>query len=181
MLFKEVSPVDLPDPSLFARLEHARDANLCGFAVDVANMFHNVVLPPWMERLFPMPPIAFGDMPGELQRAVMKALDLGLRPPQGDRFVPHQATLPMGFKWAVHIAHALSGAVIQRALAAAHIGLMRPLTVHRFARTQRHVRLVRGELLLLHVIDVINIVACDLARRDVITVQADIHEQLSLA
>lgn len=177
-LFLNVTPIDLPDPSLFGRLEIARDAALCGFAIDVSNMFHNIVLPSWMSAMFPMPALVFGNMPGPLQRAVMRALHLTRRPKQSARYIPHQTTSPMGFKWAVHIAHALGDAILKRALAAVRLSLFRPIAAHKLLRASRHIRVESNQLLLLHVIDDINVVACDVDPRVVVPVQRAIHAAL---
>lgn len=93
--------VDLPDPGVFDRVSHDSSRRLTGFAIDIANMFHNVVLPAWLIRYFSLRPIAFGNLSGDAQRALCAQLGLSARPKQCERFTPYQRTLPMGFEWAV--------------------------------------------------------------------------------
>lgn len=82
-----------------------------GFGVYVADMFHNIVLPVWLRELLPLSPVAFGDLSGDAQRALCKQLKMRVRPKQSTKFRPLQATLPMGFKWGVTLAHSILSAV----------------------------------------------------------------------
>ena len=98
--------VNLPDPGIFGKLRTPHDASIQAFYFDIANMFHNIRLPRSLFHLFPLRTVCFGDLPGTLQRRI--AISLSYRPKQDERFRLLQATLPMGFKWAVYIAHSFA-------------------------------------------------------------------------
>ena len=89
--------VDIPDPSNFGRLRMPNNADLQAIYFDIENMFHNIRLPSSMVKLFPLRPVSFGDLPGNLQRRMETTLRY--HPKQKERFRPLQATLSMGFHW----------------------------------------------------------------------------------
>ncbi len=105
--FLDPPKVDLPDPFLLSRLRIAANSKLSGFALDIANMFHNIKLPVWLVPFFPLHPVRFGNLPGELQRAVMSEMRLQRRPQQSSLLRPTPEHLAYGFKWAVYIAHTI--------------------------------------------------------------------------
>lgn len=72
--------VDLPTPDLFGRLHISPSMKCAAFAADVSNMFHNILLPPWLSNIFAFPPMAFGNLPGETQHHIMQSLKLTVRP-----------------------------------------------------------------------------------------------------
>lgn len=74
LFFLPPDAVDLPDPSLFERVSLRGDLRAVGFGADVAEMFHNIVLPPWLSDLLPLAPVVFVDLSGEAQRTLCKQL-----------------------------------------------------------------------------------------------------------
>ena len=108
MLFPAPPVPDLPDPSLYQRIQVEMKHKVAGFEHDVANMFHNVVLPLELALCFPFQSVVFGDLPGNAQRSTIEGLKLSQQPKQNKRFRPFQKTLPMGFTWAVWIAHTVA-------------------------------------------------------------------------
>lgn len=89
---------DLHNLSLFSRLHLDSRAQVTGFALDVANMFHNIVLQSWLRMYFPLRCVTYGNLPGTIQRELRKKLIQGRRVPQNALVRPYQRTLPMGFK-----------------------------------------------------------------------------------
>lgn len=75
-----------------------------GIYLDVSNMFHNMPLPLHMIDLFPLPTITFRQLDAEAQTAVPKSIgapNLHV----GIIIRLSQAKMPMGFTWAVFLAH----------------------------------------------------------------------------
>ena len=67
-------------------------------------MFHNITLPLWLARLLPMKAVAFQDLSLRTKARLAKRINI----PQNTailRLRPCQATMPMGLKWAVFVAH----------------------------------------------------------------------------
>ena len=67
-------------------------------------MFHNIMFPLWLARLLPMKPVAFQDLSPRTKARIAKRINI----PQNTatlRVPPCQATMPMGFKLAVFVAH----------------------------------------------------------------------------
>jgi len=180
--FADPPHVDLPDPSLFSRLRLA-SAKVSAIALDVANMFQNVALPAWLVSYFPLMPVTFGDLPGDLQRRIIDELGLKDRPTQRTRFRPHQKSLPMGFKWAVYIAHAFARRCIENAVQELAIVRGSPVRVVAFSRRSRLMRLMKvpaGAMLLMHIIDDINAVFLDWDPQDAIRFQCLVRRELIL-
>jgi len=105
-----------PDPSAFTRVFADESPNGAGFALDVANMFHNIRLPPWMTSLFPLTPLLYKDMPSDLKVQIMSILNMSAPPPDYTSFRPLQRTLPMGFTWAAFLGHAIAEGCLHGAL-----------------------------------------------------------------
>lgn len=77
---------------------------LRGIWLDITSMFHNLGLPPAFVDLFPLPIIAFGELSPETQnriRATLPDIDINA----STLLRPAQRTMPMGFTWAVVLAH----------------------------------------------------------------------------
>ena len=102
--------VELPTPDAFPHIRLSAGSALQAIYMDVANMFHNIRLPPHLSALFPMPTVAVRDLPQPLQSRLMKS---NIR--QHETVRPLQATLPMGFKWAVYISHTFAASCIEEA------------------------------------------------------------------
>ena len=148
----------LPDPSLFASLT-APTSNLSAFFLDIKDMFHNIVLPPHLSSLFPMPPIAFGNLAPNLQQRVAQCLAFT---PQSTTLVrPRQATLPMGFTWSVAIAHALGQSCINESFAifrSSRLSHTSDISLQFFLRENAPFVLTTDTPLALHTIDDISVV-----------------------
>lgn len=163
--------VDLPDPSIFGSIRAPSDADLQAFYFDVGNMFHNIRLPSSMAKLFPLRTVSFGDLPGTLQRRI--EITLGCRPRQHERFRPLQATLPMGFKWAVYIAHTFAKSCFKEAynsFIASSLRLQSPYRLKCFSRSAGIITLTEGDALLMHIIDDINLICFGWSSEDVSTI-----------
>ncbi len=173
--FLDPSKVDLPDPSMFSRLRIAANSKLSAFALDIANMFHNIQLPAWLVPFFPLQCVSFGDMPRELQIEVLNRLHPRRRPKQNARFRPHQRTLPMGFKCAVYIAHIIADAAIRDAIAQFQIAQKCPVMHVKFSRQSRLIEVFSRAVLSLHIIDDVNCVFLDWRAEEAVMLQILIH------
>lgn len=139
---------------MFERLSYSEDLNLCGFAADNSNMFHNICLPAWMVSYFLLRKVRIGNLSGVAQRQQCKQLHLRQRPLQSALFRPMQRTLAMGFKWSVVVTHTLTINLIARLGAALS-------STHRWNvnfRNTRHLDLREGDELSLHIIDDVNFI-----------------------
>ena len=78
--------------------------SLGAFFLEISDIFHNITLPPWLSRLLPMKAIPFSTLLVETQLRFGRRIKL---PSNSRDFTlrPIQATILMGFKWAVYIAH----------------------------------------------------------------------------
>lgn len=105
--FEQPPDVDLPHPGVLSRVHlHSKSVRATqGFEMDVTNMFHQLVLPRWLSMLLPFTKVVFGNLTGAAQLALMRKLEFDKRPRQNSLFRPHLRTMPMGFSWAVHVAH----------------------------------------------------------------------------
>lgn len=79
--------IELPDPSVYSQLRAGKVEYFKAFYFDLANMFHNIRLPNFLLRLFPLRSISFGNLPGNLQRKIIGLL--GHRPKQSAHYRPH--------------------------------------------------------------------------------------------
>ena len=93
----------LPNPAMFEAIR-LQGENPGAFLFDISNMFHNITLPLWLARLLPLQPVLFSQVQTHTQLRIMQRT---LLPSDKSRLLlrPCQATMPMGFKWAVFIAH----------------------------------------------------------------------------
>jgi len=102
------SPVpSFPDPSAFSRIFADQSPKGTGFALDIANMFHNILLPPWLCSLFPLNPLRYEEMPANLKNQMVEEFNLSCPPPSFTTFRPMQKTLPMvdAFRKSTSLAH----------------------------------------------------------------------------
>ena len=154
----EPPKVSLPDPSLYPGLQ-TPTSNLKACFLDVKDMFHNILLPPHLAKLFPMPVVHFGSLSASLQNAISTTLRMPLR--EDDLVRPLQATLPMGFSWSVGIAHYLAQSCITEAFRIFKDSRLSPnetLAPLFFLRENLPLILTKSSPLVLHTIDDISIV-----------------------
>lgn len=104
---------DLPDPSLFNFMTCGQ-VKLAGIYLYIANMFHNLNVPKPLTDLLPLRPAKYGDLSNATQHAVLEAVGVDNLNP-GTLLRPAQATLHMGFTWAVTLAHDATTNIISKA------------------------------------------------------------------
>lgn len=156
---------DLPHPGLFDNIRVDPNSRLASFYFDVANMFHNISLPPSLVKYFPLKSIPFGNLPGSMQRKLLPCFPC--RPKQHELVRPLQKTLPMGFKWAVYIAHTFAASCFTSAFDRfMNSGLAQVIpsvtpTLHVLNSESSILRISSGDLLLLHILDDINCICID--------------------
>lgn len=153
------SPVpSFPDPSAFSRIFADQSPKGAGFALDIANMFHNILLPPWLCSLFPLNPLRYEEMPTNLKNQMVEEFNLSCPPPSFTTFRPMQKTLPMGFTWAAFLGHSIAEGCIRGALDA-----FRKSTslAHRVITLSGDLNVVTpsaDDILIAHIIDDVNVV-----------------------
>ena len=78
-------------------------------------MFHNVVLPTWLAKLFPLPTVSAGELSSNTISHINSRLDLG---GHTDKTLlrPFQGTMPMGFKLSVFIAQTFVSSCLKQAV-----------------------------------------------------------------
>ncbi len=174
--FADPPEVDLPDPSLFSRLRISSNSNLSGFALDIENMFHNIRLPEWLVRFFPFKSVRFGNLHADLQRELLAKLRPRYRFRQNSLLRPHQSTLPMGFKWAVYIAHTIADACLHRAMQRFSVIQNSSVNHVKFTRQSRVIHITHGSVLSLHIIDDINCVFSGWKAQDIAKLQTILYD-----
>lgn len=154
-LFAEPPDVDLPHPGVLARMHlHGERVQATeGFELDVANMFHQLVLPHWLSKMLQLTAVAFGDLSDAAQRSAMRQLSLTRRPRQAPRLRPYLRTMPMDFAWAVHVSHAIANTLLRRCVTDAirfnkFQGCFIPLSKH-----TTHISISSGDIVVGHIID----------------------------
>lgn len=116
-----------------------------------------------MVKYFPLKSVAFGDLPKRVQKRLFQHFKRTFS--KSDMVRPLQATLPMGFKWAVYIAHRFAQSLVQKAVCAfvkhsthaAHSSS----TIHRLKNAASHIQLKETDILILHIIDDISVVLAE--------------------
>ena len=171
LLFLTPPPVSLPDPSIFTRLRVTGKGKLSGFYLDIENMFHNIRLPSHLIKFFLLSKVRFGNLPAQLQMHLVSVL--GYRLHQGDLVRPYQSTLPMGFKWAVYVAHSISKSAIDAAVTtfkmlAPQITNLKLGKISYANETSGLQRINKGDALVLHIVDDVNFVADSWPRKAVV-------------
>ena len=177
--FPEPPHTNLPHPGHFAKLREAPNCSLTAFYNDVKNMFHNIRLPPHLASIFPLKKIAFGNLPGRVQLTIAK--ELGFRPRQQDLLRPMQTTLPMGFKWAVYIAHNFLEACYRKALhhffqSSSIFGITRSIPPIEKLHDCLGTPLSSGCVLVMHIIDDLNFVLSNWPESEAIRLQRTVEE-----
>lgn len=154
-LFARPPDIDLPHPGVLSRVHVPEDRAKAtkGFEMDVANMFHQLVLPRWRSLLLPLATVAFGDLSGIAQRNLIRQLGLRRRPKQSDRFGPHLRTMPMGFSWAVHVAHEIAASLLRTCISRARAEVAFTGTVLHFSKRSTHIKVRAGDVGVGHIID----------------------------
>lgn len=122
LLFRKPTEVALPCPDLFSRISVQLGDSASGWALDVSDMFHNMLLPPWLAKCFPLTKPRFKNLPGPCQRQIIRQLGLTRRPQQSALFRPSQQTMPMGFTWEIYAAYTVVQVLLQYSAA-----ILRPL------------------------------------------------------
>ena len=160
--------ISLPDPSLFDRFAMHGD-HVSSFYLDLENFVHNIPLPSWLSRLFPLRPVYLHDLHHTIREEVRQNLGFP-KLSSISKIRPSQATLPMGFKWSVCIAQPLTASCLQQAFqifreprlfpsGCADISLLQKGTVP-FTITQY-------EPCFLHIIDDVTFIAVDWRREQI--------------
>ena len=157
---------DLPNPSHFDKLRQPGNNQLGAFYFDVENMFHNIRLPDSLSRFFPLQTVAFGQLPKALRNELCGKW--GFTPDSTARIRPLQTTLPMGFKWAVFIAHTFANTCVRQAFNMATISNDQEKTLIPLNNETGTLYLKSGDALLLHIIDDITVVCCSWKDEEVI-------------
>lgn len=176
---KPPPPPDLPDPSLFEYLTCGQ-VRLGGIYLDVANMFHNLVVPKPMTDLFPLPPERFADLNSETQKTVLEQVGVVQLHP-ATLLRPAQATIPMGFTWAVTLAHDATTNIIteafSRTIAARALDSNKRILKF-FRKTDAPFHLVTGLALALEIIDDISIIFVDWPNEEIAAVHHELKKLL---
>ena len=180
--FPDPPYTELPNPGNFTNLRHREAASLSGFFLDVENMFHNVPLPTHLSLLFPLKEVVYGNLHGTFQRSLQK--QLGFRPQQRIRLRPLQRSLPMGFKWAVYLAHTF----VQSCYEEAFKIFLRTSRLFRnsfpkpnlivLGHRKRVIVLPKHSVLVLHIIDDLNFVLVDWPDEETILLQSSVEATL---
>ena len=169
---------ELPNPSLYSNLRLTTTSSAGGFYFDVSNIFHNIRLPTAMVKYFPLMPVAFGHLPAQLQQRLILKFKRPLS--KSDVLRPCQATLPMGFKWAVFIAHTFARSCIEEATLKIYLSdVCRSLQVQPIMKTMSRangiMKIENGDILLLHILDDVNFIAFGLSDESVLALQASVE------
>lgn len=168
MLMPEPPYTPLPDPSLYSSI-HQTAGKLQAFSLDVANQFHNIVLPQWLARLFPMKPVCISQLDNTTAQRVRSRLNL--EPGSNCIVRPCQATLPMGFKWSVYIAQNFTASCISQAydlLLMSNPTLPKLPSAQHFLSKEAPFVLSARSALILHIIDDVSVVTSAWSERQVI-------------
>lgn len=164
LILPDAPYTELPSPDLFDTIRIEKESKLAGFYFDISNMFHNIRLPRALAKLMPLTPVKVSSLSARTIVAIEANFGRKLHPHENIR--PIQTTLPMGFKWAVYIAHTLAARCMKRAF---DIVRAAPIARH-LSRDARLIQLHRknglqhlrsGDVLLLHIIDDVNPVCLD--------------------
>lgn len=173
----------LPNPGHFRKIEDKGESLLSGFYLDVENMFHNIRLPPHMVPLFLFKLVQYGHLPPSLQLTLKQ--HLGFKPSPETLLRPLQRSLPMGFKWAVFIAHNFVRSCYLEAFSAFLC------TSDIFSRSQPPPKILELQnstdtitlssrlALVLHIIDDVNFVLVDWPNENAISLQRIVESILS--
>lgn len=176
---------DLPDSSLFEYLCVQRSENIdeAGIYLDVANMFHNMPLPIPMTDLFPLPTISYGELNESSQAAVLKATGAPSLH-NGTIIRPSQATMPMGFTWAVVLAHSCTTNLVKAAyndIKQRNLATMADTRIVLFNRENAPYMLNKGTALALAIIDDISVLFAGWNISDITTFHAELVQRLTAA
>lgn len=127
-------------------------------------MFHNIRLPHSVAKMMPLAAVQASSLSPQTIARLSRDFNRSISPSELLR--PLQATLPMGFKWAVYIAHTVSTRCMERSYAllrSSAASKCLPSTARMLSLRRepglRHFR--TGDVMLLHIIDDINPVCVD--------------------
>lgn len=107
--------ISLPNLGLFSSIVTPQGKKSAIY-IDIQNIFHNLALPHQLPLLFPMKKVRLADLPQTLCIEPLSMFNIR-RVHSQLSLRPCQATLPMGYKWAVAIAHSLSAPCINQIFA----------------------------------------------------------------
>lgn len=165
-------PPDIPDPPLFDFVR-TRKEKLTGVWLDISNMSHNLQLPPAFRGLFPLSAIRFSDIDSETQSSVLQMLKIN-HINESELIRPSQRTMPMGFTWAVTLAHSATTSIICQAYnitTNAPIFKDFPHALKMFSRADEPYDLKKGLALAFAIIDDISIVVSEWPKEHLILFQ----------
>ena len=94
---------ELPNQGHFHKIEDKEKSSLSVFLLDFENMFHNIRMTPHLVPLFPFRLALYGHLTITIQLSLERYFASKPSPDTLSRTL--QRALPMGFKWAVFIAH----------------------------------------------------------------------------
>lgn len=173
---------ELPDPSLF-QLTRADDIKKSAIYLDVSNMFHNMGPPILMTDLFPFPLIKFGELEDMKKQDVLDTV--GTPSLHEDSLIrPAQVTMPMGFIWAVCLAHNATTNIIKQAYT-----ITKPLrgatnsksNLVYFNKKEAHFQITHGTALVLSIIDDVGIMFAGWTARNMVALHAELVRLLTEA
>lgn len=118
-------------------------------------------------------------MPCEIQEDLIMELCLSQLPKQSQRFRPHQQTIPMGFTWAVHIAHNLAAELMMKTLDFTLYGHDPGLRIINLSRHNRSIELRAYSALVLHIIDDTNFCFIDVSNDTALRIQLSVWSALN--
>lgn len=153
--------------------------------MDIANIFHNLPLPPALWDLFPLPTIRLGHLPRDTQQAVLDHLGIASLPQEVLR--PAQATTPMGFVSSFILAHVLVSNLVKQAF---HLTMQLPVFSSRpnfnpqlslFQRSQAPFYLSIDTPFALIIIDDISVIFSSSRDSDIYTFHRTLRHVLSSA
>lgn len=147
--------------------------------MDVCNMFHQLVLPKWLSYYLPLMKVRFGDLSGPTQRTIIKQLDLAARQRQNALFRPHLRTMPMGFSWAVFVAHGIASTLLRRCISGASRDLSFSGRIVHLSKKSTHRCVGAGDVIIGHIIDDVCAVGYGDTQRFLIALQAHIWTAFS--
>lgn len=162
---------DLPNASHFDKIREPQCLDLAGFYFDVGNMFHNIKMPVALARFFPLRQIRFGDLSEHLQKRLSKQLGNTLT--DSVMLRPIQTTLPMGFKWAVYIAHTFAHECFREAFMSSAIILAKHNSLLTLNNEIGTINMKSGDALLLHIIDDIDVLCVSWSEEDIVALHKE--------
>ena len=124
MLLREPPHTSLPSITLFnATTKH--DGDLSSFYCDAQNQFHNITLPVWLARPFPLQTIQLTYFSPQVQNTITKRIHCPNLEPS-TKLRPCQAAMPMGFKSSMFIVKSFASVCMQEAFSILKLSRLAP-------------------------------------------------------